>query len=163
MAEGLLCAGLALLLAFLFADITKKPSDPVESPSPRSESVPLPPLEAARVLFDVESFGGLVVTTNSSNPFHTGYFVPAPAPDPRPSTTKSVSIAYLGFFETEAGSRKAYVSVDGQTVSLMPGGIVAGKLSVDRIGKTEIVLLGGTLTTNTVGFRQELQIEIPVD
>lgn len=163
MAEGLLCAGLAILLAFLFVDVTRKPSDPVESPSPRSESVPLPPLEAARVLFDVESFGGLVVTTNSSNPFYTGYFVPAPTPEATPSTTKSVSITYLGFFETAEGSRKAYLSVDGQTVSLAPGGIVAGKLSVDRIEKSEIVLLGGTLTTNTVGFRQESVIEIPVD
>ena len=160
-AESLICAGLLLLLAIVFFDVGGNAEDPAPGLGGSSVATTQPPLEAARLLFDVESFGALTVTTNSSNPFYTGYFVPSPQPEPEPITTRIVSFVYLGFYETDDGRRKAYLSMDGETISRRPGESIAENLWVDRIDKREIVLLGGTEKTNTIGFKQERKIVLP--
>lgn len=162
-AEGLVCAGLLILLTVVFMDIGGSATDTREAPAGQSPALAQPPLEAARLLFDVKSYGGLIVTTNSSNPFFTGYFVPAPPPAAPPPSTRIVSFVYLGFYETADGRRKAYVSVDGETLSRKQGEAVADRLRVGRFDKGELVLLGGALETNVVAFKQESKIELLID
>ena len=160
-AESLVCAGLLVLLAVVFMDVGGGTTKPEALPSGQRSALELPPLEAARLLFDVESYGGLVVTTNSSNPFYTAYFVPAPPPAPPPASTRIVSFTYLGFYETADGRRKAFLSMDGETITRRQGEAISGVLWVGTIDKQEIVLLGGALKTNVVGFKQESKIELP--
>jgi hypothetical protein len=156
--EGTVFAGLAILLVVTFLEMGGRTPTLREAPATLDGAVPAPPLGAARVLFDLESYGKLIVSTNNSNPFNTDYFVPAPPPI---AIARKLSLSYRGYFETGAGVRKAYLSVDGVTVGVKVGDTVSASVRVDRIEKGSIILSDGAGRTHVLGFRKESAIEIP--
>lgn len=164
--EGTVFAGLAILLVVTFLEMGGRTPTLREAPATLDGAVPAPPLGAARVLFDLESYGKLIVSTNNSNPFNTDYFVPVPPPAPPPAPppiaiARKLSLSYRGYFETGAGVRKAYLSVDGVTVGVKVGDTVSASVRVDRIEKGSIILSDGAGRTHILGFRKESAIEIP--
>ncbi len=160
-AEALVFAGLLALLGVVFADIGGEKPTATERPGAGAAAATELPVQAAQLLLDMESYGALIVPTNSSNPFYTDYFVPAKPEPVAPPATRTVEIGYQGHYRTQDGRRKAYLSLDGKTLKLTPGETVVGPLKLATIERAEIVLIDAESTTWRIAFKAVGKIEIP--
>lgn len=160
-AEALVCAGLLALFVVVFADIGGESPSVTEGPRVGAAASTELPLQAAQLLLNMESYGALIVPTNSSNPFYTDYFVPAKPAPVEPPATRTIAVGYNGYYQTQDGRRKAYLSLDGETLKLKVGESVVGALKLATIERDEAVLIDAEANTWRVGFKTVSKIEIP--
>ncbi len=133
------------------------PEFPASTPQPPAgiASVPVKPIAN---LFAADRVPRLGADTNLS-PFHTTYFVPPP---PRPPTTRKVDLTYLGFVQTAAGEKRAYVQV-GTNLFIGPAtSNVVADLGIAEIGLRSLVLTNRASETNVLEFKTSKQVEVPV-
>jgi hypothetical protein len=161
LAEALVFAGLLALFGIVFADIGGAPTISQGGGGVGAESTTELPLKAAQLLLDMESYGALIVPTNSSNPFYTDYFTPAKPESKEPPATRLLKIGYLGYYETQDGRRKAYLSFEGNTLKLRPGETVTGDLKLATIERAEVVLIDAESKISRIGFKSIGEIEVP--
>ncbi len=162
-AEALVFAGLLALFVVVFVDIGGEKPTVAERPGAGAAAATELPVQAAQLLLDMESYGVLIVPTNSSNPFYTDYFVPAKPEPAKPPATRLVKIGYLGHYQTQDGRRKAYLSLDGKTLKLTAGETVVGPLKLASIAREEAVLIDAEAKTWRIAFKAVGEIEIPND
>ena len=97
---------------------------------------------------------------NLQNPFYPNPKQPLPAPV-APVTSKSIEVAYLGFFATSRGDKTAYLQLGDQTFMGTNGAKFLGNFKISEIGINSLTLLDGNGKPVTVEFRGKKTIEIP--
>jgi hypothetical protein len=156
-AMGLL-AGLAALLALVLRDYGVGLP---EFPTTTTESHPaLSPIVtgAFERLFETGAVMQLNRLTNGASPFHTTYFQPT---KPKPPTTRKVTMTYLGYVESTAGQRRAFLLLDNDTKVGALGGAVVGDLSVAEMTLRTLTLTNSAAETNLLEFNVSKTVEVP--
>lgn len=159
--EVLVFLGLAVLLAVVFADVGGEEPVVSENGEGTSNGGAQLPLEAARMLLNMESYGALIVPTNSSNPFYTEHFLPKVKPTPEPAKTRTVSIVYQGHYKTQDGRRKAYFSVDGELKKVTLTEMIVGDLTLAVIERKRAAAMSSSGEFHDLEFKAAVKIEIP--
>ncbi len=160
-AEGIVFLCLLALATVVFMDIGGDLPERPEPPKGASLASAELPLKAAQTLFDMESYGELVVTTNSSNPFYTEYFVPVKPPPPAPPLTRKVSVLYQGFYATQDGRKKAFLTIDGAPVKMSLGETSKDGLMLGVIERKEVHFVDASTKEHIVKFKEPALIEVP--
>ncbi len=133
------------------------PEFPASTPHTPTSTAPVPVKPLAN-LFSADRVPRLGADTNLS-PFYTTYFLPPP---PRPPTTRKVDLTYLGFVQTAAGQKRAYVQV-GTNLFIGPAtSNVVADLAIAEIGLRTLVLTNRASATNVLEFKTAKQVEVPV-
>jgi hypothetical protein len=117
-------------------------------------------------LFAPASLTALAPITNLAAPFTTAYFQPPPPPpppDPNIKKTKKVTLTYNGFFETNAGEKRAYVGV-GSALAMLPlGAPVISDLMLSNIARVQLTLKRAGTQEVVVPFRGSTEVEVPAE
>ena len=129
-------------------------SQPAESPAP---------VARLTTLFASTSFPTTMATTNSTNPFYTTYFIPAPSPaPPPPPTSRKVDFTYQGYFETEGAPPNAIVKMDENFVITTVGRMIAQNLFVAQASMQTLLLTNANAQTNLLQLNVKKEIEVPI-
>lgn len=127
-----------------------------------------PPANGAAVdqfglLFSAEPFEALLTGERRRDVFFTGHFnQPAPAkPVPDPPKSRNVAVTFLGTLAASSGETAAFVRLDQQMMQLTAGGRLVADWGVAAVTGTGLVLTNAA-QTNQVGFRQTLQLSVPL-
>lgn len=115
------------------------------------------------LLFSAEPFEQLLAGERRRDVFFTGHFnQPAPPkPVPEPPKSRNVAVTFLGTLAASDGETAAFVRLDQQLMQLGVGGRLIADWSVAAITGTGLVLTNAA-QTNQVGFRQTLQLSVPL-
>jgi hypothetical protein len=136
----------------------------VSSPAPRASAATNgAPLDQFGALFSAEPFEQLLAGERRRDVFFTGHFnQPAqPKPVPEPPKSRNVAVTFLGTLAASDGETAAFVRLDQHMVQLEAGGRLVADWGVAAITGTGLVLTNGA-QTNQVGFRQTLQLSVPI-
>ncbi len=99
----------------------------------------------------------LVCVTNAPNPFFTRYFQPPPPP-----TTRPVALTYLGYLDSSAGERRAFLQVDDAVRPFGAGARVVADHHVHRIERRTLILTNTAGVTNVLEFNIKKVLQVPV-
>jgi hypothetical protein len=162
-AAGIFGVGL-LVLILVMQDLGGRLPD---LPRPESAASPAgmgPTNSRVRDLFLPAAIGRVKPATNLPPPFVTTFFQPpSPPPSANAKHTRKVSISYDGFFQTNAGEKRAYVRVGGAMTLLSPGAPVVSDLMISNIDRLTLTLKRGSTQDVVVPFRGSTEVEIPVE
>jgi len=151
---GLLLIGLVTLFVWVVRDLgVEIPAFPARENHQGAATVAVARLDALEALFRVPQLG-----VGTTTPFATTYFQPPPA---KPLTTRKVDLTYLGYIESAAGEKRAYVRVGDQVFIGPVGSNVVANLAVVEIARNQLTLVSPT-QTNTLAFQAQKQVEVPV-
>jgi hypothetical protein len=155
----MLLAATGILLVLVVRDfgvgLPEFPRSPRRAPS-SALTVPVSEFDG---LFSAVRVPRLLTPTNAFGPFYTAYFQPPP---PKPPTTRKVDLTYLGYIETDAGPRRAFVQV-GETLFVGPAGSnVVADLAVAAIDLRTLVLTNRAAQTNQLEFNVRKPVEVPL-
>lgn len=129
-------------------------------------------------IFAAPSPEKVTVAQKEANPFYTEHYVPPPEPapqaEPQPTPppepepkTETVELTYRGFFETQTGTRKAYVLVGEALKTVVVGSNLIGAWQVKAIETKRMVLTSPGKDNDTnrqsleIPFNRKQSIEIP--
>lgn len=159
-------AVLLLLLAGLFW-LARAPGSavsalPTEVTPQADETLRFTP--AQRATADFLDKGSAVAGTGRGL-FETDFFKPPPAPPPKPPptppTTRELVLFYRGLASFPDGTRVAYLSVEGRTVTLPVGEDVTDGWQLAEFGPEQAVLAKGD-EKRILPFNRRATVSVPV-
>lgn len=158
-----LACSVALMVAVISDYGTEWPPTAEHEPEEKASASNVLPLLEARGMSD-ERFGSTNLFTLKSNPFFTAYFIPPapPAPEPVPMN-RTVPVLYQGFYENDAGARKAFVQVEDQQRVVGIGDVLAGSFTVQWIYHEKLVLQNARGHKRELAFRTPDTVELPIE
>ncbi|HAV65510.1 MAG TPA: hypothetical protein DCY13_24440 [Verrucomicrobiales bacterium] len=114
-------------------------------------------------LFQREAIGGLVSDDQRQDVFATTYFnkPKPPEPAPEPPRTRQAALTYLGTISGSRGEPAAFVRVDEAVRRFDAGAVVIDEWRIGQIESSALMLTNGA-ATNQLGFRQTVQVEVPI-
>lgn len=116
-----------------------------------------PTLAQVETWLAVPSLTTLVAVSNAPNPFFTRYFQPPPPP-----TTRPVALTYLGYLDSSAGERRAFLQVDDAVRPFSAGARVVADHHVHRIERRTLILTNTAGVTNVLEFNVKKVLQVPV-
>ena len=120
---------------------------------------PLAPIAGLERLF-AESGWPKLVSTNSSDPFFTRYFVP-PAPPP-PPTTRKVLITYQGYYQTSGGAVTTIFKL-GEAFQVAPIGTrIETNLYLASATMQALTLTNLAGQTNILPLNAKTELTVPI-
>ncbi len=161
-AFALLAAALVLLglsTAGLEGNLLEVSSVPERTATRANEAA----IDQFRGLFSTEPFEELLSGKQRRDVFFTGHFnqPTPPKPVPEPPKSRNVAVTFLGTLAASTGETAAFVRLDQQMMQLGVGGLLVADWRIAAITGTGLVLTNAA-QTNQVGFRQTLQLSVPL-
>lgn len=134
-----------------------------ETPDADTEPMKNAAVDHYQELFTHEYYTNFIAGEKSRDAFATSYFnKPAPKPKPKPPGTRTVSLVYMGSMENSRGEVTVFMNVDDQLKKLMLGENIIADWQLATVSSDLLTLTNSAPSTNSVGFKKTLKLNIPI-